>query len=68
MTEPAGGRISYSIREAADAVGVSEWTIRRWVEDGRLTPRYVGQGHKVLIFADELRAVVAALPTDRPVA
>ena len=66
MTDPAGNRISYNIREAAEAVGVSEWMIRRWVEEGRLTPRYVGQGHKIVIPADELRGLIDTLPTERP--
>ena len=62
----AGERITYTIREAALAVGVSQGTIRGWIDDGRLTPRYVGR--RPLVLADELRALVYDLPTERPVA
>ena len=57
------GRIAYSIRDAAQAAGVSEGRIREWIADGRLTRRL--NGSRVLILADELRAVIESLPTDR---
>ena len=64
MTQP-DGRIAYSIRAAAEAVGVSEDTIRSWISLGWITPRYVGK-HRVLIAADELRGIIDTLPTERP--
>ena len=67
MTVHPDARIAYTIPEAALAVGVSQDTIRVWISEGRLTPRRAGRtGRRPLILADELRAAVAALPTERP--
>lgn len=38
----------YRIREAADLLGVSDDTVRRWVESGALTPKLDGAGRQVL--------------------
>lgn len=57
MNTPA--KLAYSIKEAAEAVGVSERTIRNAITDDHLiafTP--TGAGGKKLILADDLRAWV----------
>src|SRR5690606_40177308 len=56
-------RLSYTIPEAAAAVGVSEWTIRAEIRANRLAARYVGS--KPLIPASELEAWLESLPRDR---
>lgn len=56
-------RVSYSLREAAEATGVSVDTIKRAIRAGNLVPRYVTS--KGVIFADELRAWVENSPTER---
>ena len=56
-------RVSYSLREAAEATGVSIDTIRRAIRAGHLVARYP-TSHGVL-FADELRAWIEDSPTER---
>lgn len=53
----------YSLQEAAAALGVSEWSVRRFVADGLLpavrypSTRDTGRGNRrVLISVDALRA------------
>ena len=43
MTE----RLTYSVKEAADALGVSEWTVREGVRTGRIES--VRLGSRILI-------------------
>ena len=56
-------RLSYTIPEAAAAVGVSEWTIRAEIRANRLAARYVGS--KPLIPASELEAWLESLPSEK---
>ena len=50
-------RLSYSVREAATAIGVSSRTIHGFVKDGRI--RHFRMGTRVLIPADALREFIA---------
>ena len=59
-------KLSYSFEEAAAATGYSERTIRRAVADNRLVARYANS--KPVITADDLRAWLQSLPTERDVA
>ena len=59
MTE----RIALTLREAADAVGLSERTLLRAIKAGDLVPRYPTR--KAVILADELRAWIDAAPTEQ---
>jgi len=59
----AKDRVSYSLREAAEATGVSVDTIKRAIRAGNLVPRYP-TSHGVLLEA-ELRAWVENSPTER---
>jgi DNA-binding transcriptional MerR regulator len=62
----ARDRVSYSIRESAEATGVSVDTIRRAIRVGHLVPRYpTARG---VLFADELRAWIENSPTERKTA
>ena len=56
--------ISYSIPDAAEAVGVSEDTIKKAIASGDLTRRYPNS--KPLIRHDDLDEWVASLPVDPP--
>ena len=51
----------YRISEAADLLGVSPDTVRRWADGGRLKTVRSGQGHR-LIDGAELARFAAALP------
>ncbi len=63
---------TYRIREAAELLGVSDDTVRRWAESGRLTAgndesgRQVIDGVALARFAEEL-AAQAERPGPRPV-
>ena len=59
----SGDPLSYSVPDAARAVGLSEWSIRAAIRNGDLAPRYYGT--KPLIPAAELEAWLNALPSDR---
>ena len=62
----------FRIREAADLLGVSDDTVRRWAEAGRLptttddSARQVVEGAALARFAEELAATVGR-PEPRPV-
>ena len=56
-------RVSYSLREAAEATGVSVDTIKRAIRAGNLVPRYP-TSHGVLLEA-ELRLWIENSPTER---
>jgi len=47
----------YSTNEAADALGVSSQTIRRWVKDGELMAEYVGIRRTMRITESELSSL-----------
>jgi excisionase family DNA binding protein len=46
-----------SIEEAAGLLGISPWTIRSYIRDGKLKP--VRLGRRVLLEEDELERLVA---------
>lgn len=45
-----------SIQEASEILGLSSWTIRRWIQIKRLVP--VRLGSRVLLEESELRRVI----------
>ena len=65
---------TYAVKEAADLLGVSDDTIRRWIDSGRLTAagrtgrsgRVVIDGAALAAFAQQL-AAEAPSPEPRPV-
>jgi hypothetical protein len=57
-------RLAYRYAEAAEAAGVSENTVRRAIDKGTLTPRYISD-HPV-IDVDDLREWIKTAPTERP--
>lgn len=56
-------RISYALPDAADAVGLSERTLRDAIAEGSLIAHY--QGRKPLVMHRDLEAWVESLPTER---
>ena len=46
-----------SIEEAAGLLGISTWTVRSYIRDGRLKPVRIGR--RVLLCEDELERFVA---------
>lgn len=58
-------QISYSTRQALDATGLSEHTIRQLVRDGKIAARYYGS--KLLIDAESLERFYRSLPSQRVV-
>lgn len=62
MTAP----LAYTIADAAQTVGLSEWSIRAAIRNGDLAPRYYGS--KPLIPAVELEAWLHSLPSERTTA
>jgi molybdopterin-binding protein len=62
----------YRIREAAELLGVSDDTLRRWVDAGRLSVESDGAGRQVIDGAELARlaievAAASERPTPRPV-
>ena len=55
-------QISYSVQQAAVAVGISEASIRSLVRKGHLAARYYGS--KVLVDAESLARWYNALPSE----
>lgn len=47
-----------SVQEASEILGLSSWTIRRWVRNKKLLP--VRLGSRVLLEEGELRRVIEA--------
>jgi hypothetical protein len=56
--------IAYTILEAAQAVGYSDWVIKKAIAAGDITPRYANS--KPIIPHTELVAWVESLPVDKP--
>jgi len=50
-------RFALGIGEAARALGISPWTVRLWLRQGKISP--VRLGRRVLIEPAELRRLVA---------
>jgi len=46
----------WNVKEAGAALGLSPWTIRRYISDGKL--RTVRMGRRVLVEPDECRRLV----------
>lgn len=60
-------RSGLSTRQLADAVGVSESSIKRWIDDGLVTASRTAGGHRRVALADAVRFVRDAhLPVVRP--
>ena len=49
-------KLALGLKEAAAAVGLSPWTLRHWIKQGRL--RSVRLGRRVLIEPGELERLV----------
>jgi excisionase family DNA binding protein len=49
-------KLLWNVKEAGTALGLSPWTIRRWIVDGKLTP--VRLGRRVLIEPAECKRLV----------
>lgn len=66
MTTPTSTeQISYSVRQASEATGISEHTLRRLVRENKIAARYCGA--TVLIDAESLRHFYQSLPSERQV-
>lgn len=62
-------RIAYSVREAAEATGLSPDSIRRAYRSGALTIHYPnGADGKVLILRTDLESWITNAPTERATA
>lgn len=46
-----------SVKEAAELLGISKWTVRSYIRDGKLTP--IKLGRRVLVEEAELERIVA---------
>lgn len=55
-------RLSLSVSEAGAAVGVTDKTIRRWINDGELIAHKIG-GRNVRIMLDDLIAAHRIIPS-----
>jgi excisionase family DNA binding protein len=51
-------RLALGLKEAAEAVGLSHWTIRKFIREGKL--RSVRLGKRVLVEPEELQRLVEA--------
>jgi excisionase family DNA binding protein len=56
-----------SVREVAAQLGVSTWTVRTWLRQGRVP--FVKLGRRVLLKSDDVEALLAAhyRPARRPI-
>ncbi|WP_138417962.1 helix-turn-helix domain-containing protein [Sinomonas gamaensis] len=55
-------KLAYTYEQAAEAVGVSSRTLRRFVERGDLAAKYINS--KPVILASELEAWLESLPSE----
>lgn len=53
-------RLAYSVAEVAEALGVSEWTVRREITEGRLPSMRLGTSPhaRLVIPADAVKALL----------
>lgn len=58
-------QISYNVKQAAEATGMSEWTIRDLVRKHKLAARY--NGSQILVDAESLASYYRSLPSERQV-
>lgn len=58
-------QISYNVRQAHDATGIGESTLRQLVRKGHIAARYLGSS--ILIDADDLLRYYNSLPSERQV-
>jgi excisionase family DNA binding protein len=49
-------RLALGLKEAAEAVGLSHWTIRKFIREGKL--RSVRLGKRVLVEPEELQRLI----------
>jgi excisionase family DNA binding protein len=49
-------RLALGVKEAAEAVGLSHWTIRKFIREGKL--RSVRLGKRVLVEPEALQALI----------
>lgn len=54
------GEFFYSVEEAAKMLGVSEYTIRRWLKDGKLDGKRIGRFWRI-----SKESVESVLPDDK---
>lgn len=55
-------RLAYTIEEAAEALGLSHWTIRKYIHNGKIEVlRSNGQTGKILIAPSELGRLMREL-------
>lgn len=57
-------KLAYSIPEAAEAVGLSERTLRDAIKDSRIAVRYMNT--KAIIRREDLEAYIDKLPSESP--
>ena len=51
-------KLLWNVKEAATALGLSPWTIRRYISDGKVRPVRIGR--RVLVEPEECRRLVEA--------
>lgn len=64
-TIPVPQQISYNVKQASAATGLSEYTIRRAIRENDLAARY--NGSQIIIEAESLVLYVRSLPSERQV-
>lgn len=65
MTPDQPQQISYNVRQAFEATGIAESTLRRLVRQSKIAARYMGS--TILIDAESLARYYRALPSERQV-
>ncbi|WP_280245534.1 helix-turn-helix domain-containing protein [Nocardia abscessus] len=58
-------QLSYSVRQAYEATGIAEYTLRKLVREGKIAARY--HGASILIDAESLARFYKSLPSERQV-
>ncbi|MFC9892140.1 hypothetical protein ACFVMC_00460 [Nocardia sp. NPDC127579] len=58
-------QISYNVRQAFEATGISEPSLRRLVREAKIAARYFGS--TILIDAESLAGYVRSLPSERQI-